>query len=98
MDRLIFKQIDFEFQAKILGGWRWKPLTQGPGRQQAEGARPADEYRGARRNARARHERSAPSVGRGYRGPIPLNRSAKWRFAENYHDARDLSPSSRDVV
>lgn len=91
MDRLIFNQIDFNRT----------PLSAAQ-RQAARRAktksdpRPADDYRGAKRNARA--QRKHPSMGEGYLGPIKLNRSARWKHAENYFDARDLSPSNREVV
>jgi hypothetical protein len=60
--------------------------------------RSADDYRGAKRNARSHVARTNPSLGKGYLGPIALNRSRKWKYAETYFDARDLSPSNREVA
>jgi hypothetical protein len=93
MDRLIFKSIDFDH----------KPLTaeQRKASRKAKGFKPpreADSYRGAKRNDRSHVQRCNPSLEGGYRGSINLNRSAKWGFAETYQDARDLSPSNREVV
>lgn len=69
-----------------------------------KGPRPADTYRGARRNA-AR----ATGAFMQRRGPeprfislcpyvMPLNRSQHWPHAKSYAHARELSPSTRPVV
>ncbi len=93
MDRLIWNNIDFDH----------KPLTseQRVASRKAKkkrNPRQASEYRGARRNRRTHGQRCNPSIGDGYLGPIKLNRSQHWKPADNYYDARDLSPSNRDVV
>ena len=93
MDRLIPQQIDFNhkplWHEQRVAGRKARP---------AKPPRAADSYRGARRNARTHVERSNPSTGKGYAGPVGLNRSRKWRYAETYQDARDLSQSNREVV
>lgn len=101
MDRLIFQQIDFEFAAKIVKGWRWKPLS---AEQKAEQRKPKhprhrSSYRAHIRNKRDHISRCNPSpLRKGYRGQIELNRSKHWKYAETYYDARDLSQSNREVV
>lgn len=93
MDRLIFKSIDPNHKPLTAT----QRVTARKAKKQRE-PRKADTYRGAKRNARSHVERSNPSVGKGSRGPTGLNRSRKWKYAETYHDARDLSQSNREVV
>jgi hypothetical protein len=93
MDRLIFKNIDFNHTP--LSAARREAIRKLTAKRPA---READSYRGAKRNDRSHVQRCNPSLDGGYRGPIPLNRSSQWKFAETYQDARDLSPSNREVV
>lgn len=94
MDRLIWSQVDFDH----------KPLSveQRVKARKAKGKKPPRHettYRGMRRNLRVGDQRKNPSsVGKGYLGPIKLNRSKHWKPADNYYDARDLSQSNRPVV
>lgn len=93
MGRLIFKQIDFDH--KPLSSDQRIASRKSKARRTP---RAADSYRSFMRNSRSHIERCNPSLGGGYRRPIKLNRSRNWKYADNYHDARDLSQSSREVV
>ena len=93
MDRLIWSQLDFDH--KPLNAEQRIKARKAKGKRTL---RPADSYRGAKRNARSHVKRCNPSLGKGYLGPIKLNRSPQWKYANNYFDARDLSQSNRPVV
>ncbi len=69
--------------------------------RKAKHPRAAATYRGARRNAdrvkgwpEATFAKQRPLTASRY---IPLNRSARWRHADSYAQAREMSPSARSV-
>jgi hypothetical protein len=37
------------------------------------------------------------TLDRMFKGPVPLNRSSKWNYADTYQEARNMSPSDRPV-
>lgn len=93
MDRLLMQNIDPRHKAPSAA-------QRVSARQAAKykEPRPVEDYRGSKRNARSHIARTNPSIGKGYLGPSGLNRSRKWKYADNYFDARDLSPSNREVA
>lgn len=93
MDRLLFKNIDPDHKPLTTA----QRVTARKAKKQSE-PRAASTYRGAKRNARSHAARCNASAGKAYRGSVKLNRSCKWKYAETYHDARDLSQSNREVV
>lgn len=93
MDRLIFKQIDFNHTPVSAAQREAARRTKG-----YKVPRKMESYRAFLRNSRSHTQRANPSTEKGFMGPISLNRSKHWLPADNYFDARDLSQSSREVV
>ena len=97
MDRLIWSQIDFSHKPLNSG----QRLAARKAAKKSRKPRSAASYRGAKRNARSHTQRCNPSVEGKRDLPVGwnrLNRSLHWKPADDYFDARTMSPSNREVV
>lgn len=94
MGRRLERHVDWDLTERILASG---PIKKRDAIKTTKTPRAAKTYRGARRNAMRGSVCPGASAGRGYLGPIGLNRSNHWPFAKSYQHAREIGPSAETV-